>query len=189
MRSGHDGRDIFATRSRSRVFHLARGNPPICYNPSTNMVRGIEGNEMSTPRSSLKKQPASASRSAKNQKSILGFFQKQPSKPSAHSPTSTLSDTTLAKEASTLKLSKNPSANNLPSLTPQPSSDPVHPSSPIRQNGATSLGRNKENGTNMPKFSSYVATDCALPEVAGVASTSPSRKVPSAPRTADAMLT
>ncbi|KAF1973037.1 DNA mismatch repair protein Msh6 [Bimuria novae-zelandiae CBS 107.79] len=118
------------------------------------MVRGIEGNEMSTPRASQKKQPASASRSAKNQKSILGFFQKQ----STNSPTPTLSDTAAATESSTPKITKSAPKNSAPAFSPQPSSDPVQPSSPIRQERVVSLGKNKEN------------------EVAGVALSSPSRK-------------
>lgn len=141
------------------------------------MVRGIEGNEMSTPRASLKKQPASASRSGKNQRSILGFFQKQPSKPSPSSPTSTISAATLAKEVSTPNLSKIASTDNVPSLTPQPSSDPIHHSSPIQQERGTSSGRNKENGMNMSISSSHTAADHALPELAGITSISPSRKV------------
>ncbi|KAJ4358483.1 DNA mismatch repair protein msh6 [Didymosphaeria variabile] len=100
------------------------------------MVRGIEGNEMSTPKtSSQKKQPASGSQSIKNQKSILGFFQKKPT----NSPTPTRE---TKQEINTPTLSKNLSA----SLTPQPSSDPVQPSSPIRQERGISQGKNKENG-------------------------------------------
>ncbi|KAL5392624.1 hypothetical protein PMIN06_006917 [Paraphaeosphaeria minitans] len=115
------------------------------------MVRGIEGNEMSTPRaSSQKKQPASASQSAKNQKSILGFFQKK----STNSPTPTRDTKGIA----TPTFSKTPSTTHAPSLTPQPSSDPAQPSSPIRQERLGDQGKNKEN------------------EVSGIAVSSPSRK-------------
>jgi hypothetical protein len=42
------------------------------------MARGIEGNEISTPRvPKLQKSASSASQSAKQQKSILGFFQRK----------------------------------------------------------------------------------------------------------------
>ncbi|KAF2691856.1 DNA mismatch repair protein Msh6 [Lentithecium fluviatile CBS 122367] len=119
------------------------------------MVRGIEGNEMSTPRpSSQKKQPASASQSAKGQKSILGFFQKK----STNSPSSAPSDATPAKKTATPSFSKKAFTTVNPALTPQPSSDPAVPSSPIRPEQDTRSGKNKEN------------------EVAGVALSSPSRK-------------
>lgn len=42
------------------------------------MARGIEGNEIATPRvPKLQKSVSSASQSAKQQKSILGFFQRK----------------------------------------------------------------------------------------------------------------
>lgn len=129
------------------------------------MVRGIEGNEMSTPRPSQKKQPASVPRSGKNQKSILGFFQKQ----STASPKSTPTGTTPAKELPTLK--------DLKLETPQPSSDPVQPSSPIRQEQVASSGKNKENGLKASTVYSDTAADHSLPEVEGVVPSSPSRKV------------
>ncbi|KAH3972303.1 DNA mismatch repair protein [Parastagonospora nodorum] len=119
------------------------------------MVRGVEGNEMSTPRPSQKKsQPPSGSQSGKNQKSILGFFQKK----STNSPSPAPSTPTTVKKTPVSTLSK--TAFNRPpaSITPIPSSDAPVPSSPIRQEQDTPQGRNKEN------------------EVAGVAFSSPSRK-------------
>jgi hypothetical protein len=41
------------------------------------MVRGIEGNEMSTPRATKADNPPSSSQLEKNQRSILGFFQRK----------------------------------------------------------------------------------------------------------------
>lgn len=163
-RDRHNAWAIDATCSRpasNRVSCLQR----IILFQITTMVRGIEGNEMSTPRSSQKKQPASAPRSGKNQKSILGFFQKQ----STASPKSTPAETTPAKALSTLKISKLD--------TPQPSSDPAQPSSPIRQVQVAGSGKNKENGLRASTESSDTAADQSLPEVAGVAPSSPSRKV------------
>ncbi|KAF1958838.1 DNA mismatch repair protein Msh6 [Byssothecium circinans] len=119
------------------------------------MVRGIEGNEMSMPRpsSQKKKQPASDSQSGKQQKSILGFFQKK----TTNSPTPAPSDHTPARKTPTSAFSK--SLNKIgPALTPLPSSDPAQPSSPIRQEQDSTSGRNKEN------------------EGASVAASSPSRK-------------
>ncbi|KAF2705002.1 DNA mismatch repair protein Msh6 [Pleomassaria siparia CBS 279.74] len=121
------------------------------------MARGIEGNEMSTPRaSSQKKQPASGSQSNKNQKSILGFFQKRPTNspspgPTAPTPAKKTPISTLSKKSFTRPALKS-------ALTPQPSSDVPEPSSPINEEPESSLGRNKEN------------------EVADFAFSSPSRK-------------
>ncbi|KAF2877020.1 DNA mismatch repair protein MutS [Massariosphaeria phaeospora] len=120
------------------------------------MARGIEGNEMSTPRpASQKKQPASGSQST-NQKSILGFFQKKPSNSSSPAP----SPSTPAKKTPVSSLSKKLLTKSSPvsRLTPIPSSDAPEPSSPIKEEQEASVGRNKEN------------------EAARVALSSPSRK-------------
>ncbi|KAH9868734.1 hypothetical protein J1614_007806, partial [Plenodomus biglobosus] len=106
------------------------------------MVRGIEGNEMLTPKASQKKQPTSASQSAKNQKSILGFFQKKSTNspspaPSASASVSKTPTSTLARRAFT-----KPDA----AITPVPSSDAPDFSSPIKQERELTVGRNKENG-------------------------------------------
>ncbi|KAF2202503.1 DNA mismatch repair protein Msh6 [Delitschia confertaspora ATCC 74209] len=125
------------------------------------MARGIEGNEMSTPKaSSQKTQPPSASQSGKSQKSILGFFQKK-----SESPATTRSSPTTPKTSNTTKarlassLSRKSFTNRASAaLTPVPSSDAPEPSSPIRPEAQSGAGKNKEN------------------EVAGVAFSSPSRK-------------
>ncbi|KAF1841561.1 DNA mismatch repair protein Msh6 [Cucurbitaria berberidis CBS 394.84] len=119
------------------------------------MVRGLEGNEMSTPRPSQKKQQASASQSAKGQKSILGFFQKK----STNSPSPAPSDPTPIKKTPTSTLTKRNFAKPPASITPVPSSDAPEFSSPIKQERVSLAGRNKEN------------------EIAGVALSSPSRTV------------
>lgn len=139
------------------------------------MVRGVEGNEMSTPRASQKKQLPSGSQSAKNQKSILGFFQKK----STISPSSASSHPTPAKQTSTSTLSANSFNRPPPSLTPVPSSDAPEPSSPVRHDEEDTpvVGRNKENGL-LPRISTPdTETDRVASEVAGVALSSPSRKV------------
>lgn len=140
------------------------------------MARGVEGNEMSTPRPSQKKQPPSGSQSAKNQKSILGFFQKK----STASPNSTLSQPTPKKQISTPTLSRQSFTRPPPSFTPVPSSDaPEPPSSPIQREEDTPvvIERNKENGTISGIPTPGMQANCVPSEVVGVALSSPSRKV------------
>jgi DNA mismatch repair protein MSH6 len=137
------------------------------------MVRGIEGNEMSTPRaSSQKKQPASGSQSTKSQKSILGFFQKKSTNspspaPSAATPSGKTPTPSFAK-----KVFKVGSA-----LTPQPSSDPAVPSSPTRQEQVPRSEKNKENGLSSLVAKPDAEVNRVVSEVAGVVLSSPSRKV------------
>ncbi|PSN60696.1 DNA mismatch repair protein Msh6 [Corynespora cassiicola Philippines] len=120
---------------------------------------------MSTPRaSSQKKQPGSASQSAKTQKSILGFFQKKATNspsPAASDSTPVKKESTPAKKTSSSSLSKPSFTKSLPvsRITPVPSSDAPVPSSPIGEDQDTVSGKNKEN------------------EVASVTPSSPSRKV------------
>ena len=158
----------------SLPFILVPENTPVFDTRSLAMVRGIEGNEMSTPRpSSQKKQPASASQSSKTQKSILGFFQKKPT----GSPNSAPSPVPSVKKTPTSSFSKKAFAKGGPSLTPQPSSDPALPSSPIRQQQDSRSGKNKENGLQSPVELSDAEANRVPLEVAGIAVSSPSRKV------------
>lgn len=123
------------------------------------MARGIEGNELSTPRPSASKKQAPSSQSKKNQKSILGFFQK---KSDAGSSPITKSSPPAASPASTIRapISKKISAgyDSSAALTPAPSSDAPEPSSPVYSESDDGKGKNKEN------------------EVAGVSMSSPIRK-------------
>lgn len=140
------------------------------------MVRGVEGNEMSTPRPSQKKQPPSGSQSAKNQKSILGFFQKK----STNSPSSAPSQPTPVKQTPTPTLSKKSFSRPPPSLTPVASSDAIEPSSPLHneeEDTPIAAGRNKENGLQCHFTTPGTEADRVAAEVAGVALSSPSRKV------------
>ncbi|KAJ4336158.1 DNA mismatch repair protein msh6 [Didymella glomerata] len=139
------------------------------------MVRGVEGNEMSTPRPSQKKQPPSSSQSAKGQKSILGFFQKK----SIKSPSPAPSQSTPAKQTPTPTLAKKSFSRPPPALTPVASSDAPEPSSPVRQeeeDTPVAAGRNKENGLPSRVSTPGTETDRVASEVAGVALSSPSRK-------------
>ncbi|KZM19636.1 ATP binding [Ascochyta rabiei] len=130
---------------------------------------------MSTPRPSQKKQQPSGSQSAKNQKSILGFFQKK----STNSPSPAPSQPTPAKQTPTPTLSKKSFSRPPPSLTPVPSSDALELSSPTRQDEEdtpVATGRSKENGL-LPRISTPGSeADRITSEVAGVALSSPSRK-------------
>lgn len=131
---------------------------------------------MSTPKpSSQKNQPGSGSQSNKNQKSILGFFQKK----STNSPSPVPSSTNAAKFTPTATLSKKSFTRPQPvaALTPQPSSDAPEQSSPILAEQDATLGRNKENGLPSPVSPSDTEANRAPSEVAGVALSSPSRKV------------
>lgn len=112
------------------------------------MARGIEGNEIATPKPTLKKSTSSASASAsqKGQRTILGFFQKKGGAgPASSSPAA----------PSTVRPSP-ATATRKPGLTPAPSSDagapssPPLPSSPILK---ANSGKNKENGLPSPASS------------------------------------
>lgn len=96
------------------------------------MVRGIEGNEMSTPKPKSKPTP---SQSSKNQKTLFGFFQKK----AAPSPT----------PASITK----PKDIDIPIPTPTSSIGPAEISSPpalIIEQQSAKAGGNKENGLPSP---------------------------------------
>ncbi|KAF2501654.1 DNA mismatch repair protein Msh6 [Lophium mytilinum] len=125
------------------------------------MVRGVEGNEMSTPKPPKLKKATSGSQSVKNQKSILGFFQKKTDTGSSPAPASSPPDPTpIKKETPSFSSKKNLSVRRTAAaaLTPAPSSDPPEPSSPVYIEAEAGKGKNKEN------------------ELAGVASSSPIRK-------------
>lgn len=113
---------------------------------NSTMARGVEGNEMSTPRPSLKKQPSSVSQSGKGQKSILGFFQKK----STNSPSPAPSDATPVQKTPTSKVANKAFTNPPAAITPVPSSDAPDYSSPIKQERELTVGRNKENGSLSP---------------------------------------
>jgi DNA mismatch repair protein MSH6 len=138
------------------------------------MARGIEGNEMSTPRPSQKKQPASGSQSNKNQKSILGFFQKKSTDSPSPAPFST---PTATKQTPTSALTKKSFTKVTTStVTPTPSSDAIEPSSPIKHEDVGDE-KNKENGLHSPVTLPDEEANCVSSEVAGVGVNSPSRKV------------
>ncbi|KAF2815507.1 DNA mismatch repair protein MutS [Mytilinidion resinicola] len=128
------------------------------------MVRGIEGNEMSTPKPPTLKKAASASQSAKSQKSILGFFQKKTDTGSSPAPASSPPDPTpVKKETLSLSSKKILSVRRTATaaLTPAPSSDPPEPSSPVYSETEAGRGKNKENGLPSPgkKPVSYAESD------------------------------
>ncbi|KAK3675270.1 DNA mismatch repair protein msh6 [Recurvomyces mirabilis] len=111
------------------------------------MVRGIEGNEMATPRTSLKKATSSQSSKGPKQQSIAGFFAKRPAGQS--------NATTPAKRDITGVVKPPRSSAD---LTPAPSSGIAASSSPPAAPGPSQSslgdGRNKENETPGTSFSS-----------------------------------
>lgn len=124
------------------------------------MARGIEGNEVSTPKPAAKK-TVTSSKSEKGQRSIVSFFQKAAtSKPAAPS-------------SSTGQSSK----RAVSPLTPAPSSDAVGPLSP--EHGLVDRSKNKENGLPSPVTPVEDVKDAdRVPEgVDGKLDSSPSRKV------------
>lgn len=144
------------------------------------MARGIEGNEIATPKPppQLKKSASSVSQSSKQQKSILGFFQKKGGAASSPSAPSTVKPSPSA--PSTVKQS--PASRVVkPGLTPTTSSDagvpssPPLPSSPVAH---TNAGRNKENGMPSPATSSLESDADAVGHQEGLETvSSPPRKV------------
>jgi len=155
------------------------------------MARGIEGNEISTPKppSIQKSSSSSQSNPVKNQKTLLGFFQKKggpfPSHTSNVNAISNGAFESLPTPAAKKSFKENKPVSSA-SLTPVPSSDAIEIPSP--QSSETRLppeGRNKENGLPSPITpASGGATNGLLKEeVERVELSSPSRKVGSQPGT------
>lgn len=106
------------------------------------MARGIEGNEIATPRTAPKKTGGSTQKSGSKQQSIAGFFKRTPGPaPSslAVQPKVPSFNTALEKQESS------DNATPVPSSLPAPSSSP-HPTLDSSQSGPVTTGRNKENG-------------------------------------------
>lgn len=167
-----------ATRLRD-LSVLSRQNlqPGVTTSRSPIMARGIEGNEISTPRPppTLKSTTSSQSDKGKGQKSILGFFGKKPD--ADRIPTATTNGSvkpTLAKSSQSLR----PSNSN---PTPAPSSDAPEPPSSVPGSSWEASGKNKENGLPSPITPVSVSADGVRKEAPG--KSSPSRKVSSLPKT------
>lgn len=120
------------------------------------MVRGIEGNEMSTP----KPKPSLPQSSSNKQKSILGFFQKK----GAPTP-----------PTSNVKQAKAPEPY-IP--TPASSAELLQTSSPASLDSSLKTGSNKENGLPSPVTSPLrEEADGAAKEGPIALTSSPSRRV------------
>jgi DNA mismatch repair protein MSH6 len=104
----------------------------------------------------------------------MGFFKK-----STNSPGPAPTAATPAKKTPLSTLSKiSYTKPTLPAtLTPQPSSDAPQPSSQVEDDEETPTGKNKENGLLSPVTPSEAEANRGMSEVAGVAMSSPSRKV------------
>ena len=133
--------------------------------PRATMARGIEGNEMSTPKATPDSAKPRSSSAKSNQKSLLGFFAKQAQPQSTTAPTS--------------KKSNPPENRATPlELTPAPSSNSPEISSPTlpsrtKSNGVSKAKVNDRHGLPLPTSptSSAIATD------APTVTSSPPRKV------------
>jgi len=122
------------------------------------MARGIEGNEISTPKPTLKKSSSSSKPDTK-QRSIASFFQKVPNSKPLAAPSSS------SQHAST-------------PLTPAASSEAV--SSPISAQTFVERGKNKENhlpSPFTPTQEEIKPTDASREDVDGKLVSSPSHKV------------
>lgn len=104
----------------------------------------------------------------------MGFFKK-----SVNSPSPAPSAATPAKKTPLSSLSKSSfTTPKLPAtLTPQPSSDAPAPSSQAEEDNEDTPRGNKENGLLSSPSSLEAEANPGLSEVAGVAMSSPSRKV------------
>ena len=118
------------------------------------MARGIEGNEVSTPRPPTLKKSPSSSQPEKSQKTLLGFFQKKSSQTPPTVSQSSNASSTNAGDRPKSKSRKNAApSNSNANLTPAPSSDaPELPSPEMKlshhdKNGAT---EDQENGLPSP---------------------------------------
>jgi DNA mismatch repair protein MSH6 len=119
------------------------------------MARGIEGNEIATPRTAPKKTGGSTQKSGAKQQSIAGFFTRTPgpapSKLAVQGKTPSFN--TVLKEQE--------SSDN---ITPIPSSLPAqfsspHPALESSQPGPANTGRNKENGKIRPEYMNGVVAN------------------------------
>jgi hypothetical protein len=105
------------------------------------MARGIEGNEIATPRTAPKKTGGSTQKSGGKQQSIAGFFKRTPgpapSSLATHAKAPSFNTALKEQESST-------NSTPVPSSLPPPSSSP-HPTLDSSQPESASNGRNKEN--------------------------------------------
>ncbi|KAB8337133.1 hypothetical protein FH972_021437 [Carpinus fangiana] len=125
------------------------------------MARGIEGNEIATPRTQKPKAPPKSN----NQKTLLGFFQKVPANAATDS---TSSPTALKKE---------PSSFSTGALTPAPSSDAPIPSSSPPYHSETPAPKAIARGLPSPisPASSDIIADRNPPAAVDASTSSPSR--------------
>lgn len=142
------------------------------------MARGVEGNEISTKRPPTLKSSTSSQSATKNQKTLLGFFQKQSGQPPNTNGNSNSSSASLSK--GTVTRSPDSQRGKL-SLTPAPSSDAAGPPSP---EPATSMAKpvsaSQTYGLLSPARSSdrESTTDgCEIKVTVKDQTSSPSRKV------------
>ncbi|KAL9095870.1 MAG: hypothetical protein Q9165_001867 [Trypethelium subeluteriae] len=118
------------------------------------MARGIEGNEVSTPRPPALKKSTSSSQPEKNQKTLLGFFQKTGSQTPSAASQSSIASSKLPADATKAKAKKKrvPAGSNA-NLTPAPSSDAPEASSQettLPHHDKETTADNQDNGLPSP---------------------------------------
>lgn len=106
------------------------------------MARGIEGNEIATPRTAPKKTGGSTQKSGSKQQSIAGFFRRTPG---PAPPSIAVQPKVPSFNTALEKLESSENATPIPSSLPAPSSSP-YPTLDSSQSGPVTTGRNKENG-------------------------------------------
>jgi len=156
-RSGHHStvRDVLASTSRpisSRTCHppslyqylsFPHCHSTLYYYLASKMARGIEGNEITTPRATLKKQNSSqSSKSGPKQQSIAGFFQRRTGPASSTvTPAKRASNASEPVDASRAKADLTPGGS-----TAVPASSSPRTAPGASQQSSVVDGRDKENG-------------------------------------------
>ncbi|KAI9656230.1 MAG: DNA mismatch repair protein msh6 [Bathelium mastoideum] len=144
------------------------------------MARGIEGNEVSTPRPPTLKKSTSSSQPEKNQKTLFGFFQKSSQTPPVASQSSDTSTKGVPKPSKAKAKRNGSHAGFNANLTPASSSDAPEAPSPetaLPHHDKKGLIEDQENGLPSPITPAEVKADAVLSKD-NVASSfySPSRK-------------
>ena len=109
----------------------------ILYGVCTTMARGIEGNEIATPRPAPKKTGSSSQKPGPKQQTLAGFFKRTPGTTPAKRPTP--DDATPTAPRSNADIT--PATSSLPPASSSPQSRPG-----ASQQSSVIDGRNKENG-------------------------------------------
>ncbi|KAI9700930.1 MAG: DNA mismatch repair protein msh6 [Bogoriella megaspora] len=148
------------------------------------MARGIEGNEVSTPKPPTLKKSNSSSQPDKTQKTLLGFFQKTSQSSQATSQASQASQASNgSNKTSSVPTKSNPKKKGIPvrssaSLTPAPSSDALEAPSSDVELPSEGISTSQQHGLPSPVTPAEVDADVSSSKGnVGISYSSPSRKV------------